>query len=334
MRRVPAIAISAVLLSACGGDTAPVPAQVADLGAILQSAPSPPGEAAIRVNGRTIPLGLIDRQVRAGRDKQVVVDELVNAELFYDRAMSMDYLADDAVREEHKRLMVQRLLQREVEERHPTAGIDASRVKGYYDANLHLYYTPELRAADHLLVKPSGARWDPQKNWDSVPKAVFQQCADWSARIHEDVVSRREKPTGAADLQAIADRWKPQLPADLEVIVESLPGSPKRAFGKPGEPGFMNAMVPSFSDAMFALARPGVLSEPVTTMFGTHLLVVTRIRPEDRVPLKTADAGIREYLATQDRVVASRALLTRLLGTAEIRADETKLAKLGASKDP
>jgi hypothetical protein len=323
------IIIAALLLSGCADDGTDGSGVDLDIAKALRSAPVPKGPAVIVVDGRSIPLAVVERQVLAGRPKAQVVEELVQAELFYERALSMDYAADDAVVEEHKRLMVQRLLAREVEAKNPPSGIAPARVRKYYSDNNHLYFTPELRAANHLLVKPSAKKWDTGKNWDQIPPALFKQCDLWSERIRQDITERGETPVRAAELQVIADRWSARLPADLDVIVEQLPGSPKRPFREPGQMGYLNAMVPEFADAMFALAQPGTLSQPVRTSFGSHLLVVTKIRPEDKVPLTAAEPGIRELLATQDRTLASKAYLTELLNRAVLRADESKLAKFG-----
>lgn len=329
---IPALLLG-VVVAGCGDETPEIPPE-RDLATVINAATPLPGAAAITVNGRGIPVRIVEEQVRAGRSKDAVVRELTDAELFYDRALSMNYAADDAVQQEYKRLMIKRLLRKEVEETNLPSGIAASRVKAYYDKNLHLYYSPELRAADHLLVKPTSARWQPGVNWKEVPERVFADAGVWGARIHADMVRAGPTPTNASELERVAARWKAQLPADLEIVVESLPPSPRRAFGKPGEDGFINAMVPEFSDAMFAQGAVGTLSAPAKTLFGTHILVLTQIVAEDRIELESADEGIREFLATGDRRVASRVLLTRLLSKTQVRADDTKLDKLGAQPQP
>lgn len=93
----------------------------------------------------------------------------------------------------------------------------------------------------------------------------------------------------------------------------------------------MNAMVPEFADGMFSLTGVGSVSGPVDTLFGTHILVVTRHREADRVTRADAEAGIREHLATKDRRIAMTALLTQLLSEASVRADASLLDKFGAT---
>ena len=313
---------------ACADQVVPPMPEAEGLTETLRGAPAVQGQAAAHVNGRPIPAAVVARQVQHGRPKAAVVNELVNAELFYERAIEQEYHQDPAVMQAYKRAMVDRYLASAVEDENRPEDVESSRVREYYQENQYLYYTPELRAADHLLVKPSSKKWAPDTNWDQVPEALFKTAAGFARDIKRDLVASGVEPRSAKELQVVQAKWSPRLPEDLEIVVERLPVSAQRSFGKPGMPGFINAMVDPFADAMFAMPGTGTVSEPVNTLFGTHLLVVTQIVPENRIPDAEAEAGIREYLSREDQTLAMATLMRRLIPKAVVRADESLLPKL------
>jgi hypothetical protein len=280
------------------------------------------------VNGHPIPLALVEREVRLGRSRDAVLRELIDGELFYERALSMGYLDDPVVVEAHQRIMVRRYLELKIEDEHLPADIDPTRVREFYQENQVSYRTPELRAAAHLLVKPTARQWDSQKNWEQVPKPVFDAARQLAEKIRADVVARGGNPKSGDDLEVIRQRWAERTPKDLDLVVERLPPSPRRPYGDPARAGYLRSMVEPFADGMFGLRAEGDLSQPVDSYYGTHLIVLTRVVPEWRAPEAETDASIREHLASEDRRLATAALLMRLLQDANIRVDDSTLSEI------
>ncbi len=93
--------------------------------------------------------------------------------------------------------------------------------------------------------------------------------------------------------------------------------------GKGGDLGFFGRgqMVSAFEEAAFSL-EPGVLSEPVRTPFGFHLIRVEEKRDARKIPFEEARLELaRELLARERREAEVDALVERLLG--DIRRGES-----------
>ena len=143
--------------------------------------------------------------------------------------------------------------------------IDDAEIVAAYEANPSRYGVPEERRARHILLELAP---------DADEATVAQVMA------HADAL--RTRLLDGADF------------AELAATESQDPGSS----GRGGDLGFFSngVMVPAFEEAAFALDK-GVVSEPVRSEFGVHLIEVTEIRPADVRPLDE----VRDELATELR---------------------------------
>lgn len=323
--------VAVVALTGCGQEQdQEAQGRRAIIGELLEQGGQTTGPVVATVNGASIPARVLRRsveQAQGTRTRQELLDDLILAQLQGDKALAEGFGDSQEIQNLHAQLMVQRLLEEAVERRAAPEAIPAAEVKAYYDENYFLYKDPEMRAADHLLIKPSSKKWDPRGDPAAVPAEVRRKAHELAASIRAEITAEGLPATRAPELEVIARRWEGRVPEDLEVIVEQLPPFPRREFGKQGEPGFRVTVVEPFADAAFSLAV-GVLSEPVDTDFGTHLLVVNTILPATEIPLSEAEPGIRELLALRRRMVLSAALVEELTSKAQIAWDTSLLEKL------
>jgi parvulin-like peptidyl-prolyl isomerase len=290
-------------LSGCGGDAPPAStAPGVDLDAALR-APMRFDDPVATVKGQPLGAGVL-RQIlgradnRRGRDE--VLQDMILGELYYEEALASGYGALPEMQDLHRRLMVERLLELEIDAPNTAADIPAAEARAYYDNNYFLYRQPELRDSTHLLVMPSSKRWDIRKDEGKIPPEVFVRAEGLAQQIHQDIQARGESPLVADDLKAIKARWDALTPEDLEILVEDLPPAPQQQFGEPGKPNFIPAMVNEYSSALYALA-PGQRSAPTRSPFGVHIMVLEKILPAEEISWEEAEPNIRAFLAAQRR---------------------------------
>lgn len=145
---------------------------------------------------------------------------------------------------------------------------EAERVRQAYEARSDEFDRPEQVRARHILVEVS--RDAPEEEVEAA-----------RTRIQEI----RERVAGGADF------------ADVALEVSEDPGSK----GRGGDLGFFSRgrMVPGFEEVAFQL-EPGVLSEPVRSASGFHLIRVEEKRTARVVPFDEAQREVAHDLAAQD----------------------------------
>lgn len=141
--------------------------------------------------------------------------------------------------------------------------VSDAEVEEYYKANLSQFEAPEQRRARHVLVSVAG---------DAAPDVV-----EAARRKAADVAQQAR--TG--DFAALAEKFSDD------------PGS--KAQG--GDLGLFarGRMVPEFDQAVFSLEK-GVVSEPVRSPYGFHVIKVEEIVPAGQQPLAAVKEQIRGQL--------------------------------------
>lgn len=305
-------------------------ARRADLTEALQNA-AQPARVVAKVNGQPIPADALARQLQpphAPRSRGEVLDELIVSELLFKDALAEGYGDDASIQTTYKQRMVQRMIHDKVLAPNAPERIPEADARAYYNANSVLYNTPELRRVDHILIGPSDSFGDPRDPKTTVPKAVFDQARDASKQLHQELTALPQ-PVSAETLKATAERWNAKLPDTLNVTVDVGIRTPKRDFGTPGKPGFLPATVEPFADAAFAIT-PEQPSDPVDTMFGTHVIFVREVTPTSTIPFSEASANIRAFLSQQRQRQAMQDLVKRLMASSEVLVDASLIGKLKA----
>jgi peptidyl-prolyl cis-trans isomerase C len=172
--------------------------------------------------------------------------------------LEMSGLNTDQLRERiRKGLIVRRLLRREVLNR---VKVSESEMQAFYQQNPHLFRREEQVRARHILIKTRG----------------------------------KESPEHAL-LQIQAIQAKLRQGADFAVSALEYSDCPSKNRG--GDLGYFtrDQMVPSFSEAVFALA-PGEISDIVTTRYGYHLIQLVDRRPPAQMAYKDVRKKIERTL--------------------------------------
>ncbi len=147
---------------------------------------------------------------------------------------------------------------------------NAARIKESYEARIDSFDLPERVRAKHILL-------------------TAPQGEEERAEVRKQIEAVRERIVGGEAFEDVARE------------VSQDPGSGKRG-GDLGE-FRRGTMVPAFDEAAFSL-EPGVLSEPVESDYGFHLIRVDEKLPPEVVPLEEAQDRIARELLEFERARA------------------------------
>jgi peptidyl-prolyl cis-trans isomerase D len=192
-----------------------------------------------------------------------------------------------------------------------TPKVSDTQVEKYYTEHVKEFETPRELHASHVLVR--------------VGETGGSEAEDRAREKIADVIKRAK---AGEDFAKLARE------------VSEDPGSKDRG----GDLGWVSAgtMVPQFEQALFALKKGEITSEPVRTPFGFHAIKVSEVREATRKPLKEVTAQIRDRLAAEGAEAAAKARAEEVRPTLQAAGDfmaearklgltpiETTMSKLG-----
>ncbi len=191
---------------------------------------------------------------------------------------------------------------------HLPAEIDESDARRYFDANQEAFLAPERIDLEYLLVSRADvvaeievseadlrALYEARK--DSLGKPEQREASHILITVGEDA-----DETAVAEVRARIDGLRARIVAgesfeDLAREHSEDPGSASQGGALGGFP--RGVMDPAFEETAFSL-EIGVLSEPVRTPFGFHLIKVTSIEPGGAKPFEEVrDELRRDYQSEQ-----------------------------------
>lgn len=220
-------------------------------------------------------------QAHPDRSPRALAEELIEFELMAAEAERRGLASEPTVERAAAQAMVQRLLMTDFEPKWTPEALPESMVRQSYDRNRGIFVRPEIRDADHLLATIDGARpTDPQV--DAASRVLLEE-------IRADLMAN---PAADRDtFRARADQYQAQAEAlGITLKAEKLP-----FFALKG------AMVAPFSEAVFALEKPGTLTPVFPTRFGWHLARVSTIKPAVNRSFEAAEAEIRAKIVPEVR---------------------------------
>ena len=133
------------------------------------------------------------------------------------------------------------------------------------------------------------------------------------------------KPMGTQDDRAaIAKQMEPILERaregeDFAALAREF-SEDSATNGNGGDTGFFHrgTMVPAFEDVAFSL-EPGEISEPVSTVFGVHILKLEDRKESRLLPLDEVREQLRDYIREQKMEAAVEAKIDELRAAADVQ---------------
>jgi len=242
-----------------------------------------------RVDGSPIAARDVEQLALAGQLSPELALRRLQAEvLLADEAERRGYAAQPQPALASRQAKVQALLARDVE----AVDVSDSELNAAYESQRARFEQPERRRATHVLAAFSRA----QGASASAEAAARQFIERVIARL-QDTSDR------AATLASLRTEG-----AEVQARVEDLPLA--AADG---------TFVPAFTHALFSVAEPGVVPQPVRTEYGYHAIVVTEIVAATLVPRADALQTLRAEIAVTKRQARMTGLLQQLQGRTRVK---------------
>ncbi|MBN1107027.1 MAG: peptidylprolyl isomerase, partial [Deltaproteobacteria bacterium] len=251
--------------------------------------------------------------------RRMVLDRLIEQELFHQESRRAGIRVEDAEVEEHLRLIrgrfrsteafkksmtetgvaeadlrsqigrglaVQKLMERRLEGREEVKEAD---LMAYYEAHPNRFHEPEQVRASHIVIMV-GPRADSARK----------------AAAREKIGSIRERLAKGEDFAALARE-----------------GSQGLSASRGGDLGFVGrGEMPAELEEVAFRMKPGEVSGLVETAMGYHLIQVHEVKPERAVPFEEVREDIRRRLMEETGKAERDHLLRRLKETAVIERTE------------
>ncbi|MEK6608760.1 MAG: peptidylprolyl isomerase [Myxococcota bacterium] len=254
------------------------------------------GVVIANVDGTAILGSEVARQARLkGSGVRAAADDLVSFELLAAEARRRGLDADAEVRDEARRVAVQRYLAETFERRFTRDDVDEDLLRRTYEERRSEFVHPELRSAVHLLAKASK---------DSPPgeqAAARALAAELRARARKDT-------TDAASFRALAGGIDA-----ARLVVENLPPYP---FGNLERP---------FAEALFS-TKPGRVADAVPrTSYGYHVVFVLAVDPARNLTFAKARAQVLERVWPEEQARAFERFVTERVAKHEVLLNEALL---------
>lgn len=237
--------------------------------------------------------------------RQAALEECIHFELLAQQAAKRGLASDPEVAWTRKTEVVRRLIDADFVARFPDPdSMDRALLEQAYQELRSQYVRPEIRHTAHAWVpleenEPEGSPRD--------------QAAEALAReLYQALKDERDLP--ADELFRVAD----ELAGEREIKHEG-PFRFARA----------SRLAESFIEATFALPEPGMVSSPVRSHVGWHVILLTRIDPEVNVSLEEAKPELFEVQRRRQFMV----WLSQLTQSARIQIDEDSLARLQKAEE-
>ncbi|MDA1194856.1 MAG: peptidylprolyl isomerase [Planctomycetota bacterium] len=174
----------------------------------------------------------------------------------------------------------------------PEGAVDDEALRAFYDKNILQFQTPEQVGARHILV--------------SVPEGSTAE----------------QKDAAKAKLEGFRAEIAEQGPEHFQVLAKEHSACPSKKDG--GYLGMFGRgqMVPEFDEVAFKL-EPGVVSEPVLTQFGWHILLVDKKQEAGTRTFEEVRDDLKARLEGETREKARTAYLETLRAEAKIEHPAT-----------
>jgi len=247
----------------------------------------PDGPVVSTVDGVAITLSDVERIVRnTGLPSEEALTRLEAEQLLAAKAASLGFGAHREVRYVVKQAMVQALLFAEVE---PTE-VTQSEIEQAYQKDIETYRVPERRRSLHVLAKVN------EKASEATSKAA-EKFARKAIRAFQS----------SSDVEDVFERYKAEQSDLFPIVAERLPAISRKG-------GF----VKEFKDALFGIADPGVVPEPVRTVYGWHAIVLLEIQPAQNVRIDDVADSLQQKIVQQKRKAAFDQLINQLRKRIEV----------------
>jgi hypothetical protein len=283
---VPRLPFALVLLLGCGDGTGRIAAPQREGAATVG------GQVVSTVNGTPITVEEVAALTRKSRlDPGGALRRLQAERLLMEEAERRGLRRVPEARQVARQALAQALLDEEA----ATVRVSDGELREAYEKARARFVFPERRASLHVLASVGTPA-------DDAPAHAFIR------RVRDELAA-------APEPEDVWARYQSHAESGLRVSAERIPAVDREA-----------PFVGEYLDALFGVASPSVVAEPVRTRYGWHAIVVTEILPASDKSLEEAEPVLRaELLVTKGKAHVD-AFLRRLARDVpvQVRPDATK----------
>ena len=284
--------LSVLVLSGCNAQ------QRRTLGESARGSSAVGGRVVSTVDGHAITVGEVEALVRAGLSPREALRRLQAERLLMAEAERLGFGKTAAASQVATQARVQALLEAEAD----AVRVSDAEIRAAYERSKDRFEKPERRASVHVLAK--------------LPKDASAE-ADAAARAFIERVIPELRD--ARDLDAFKQQQAARSTPEFKVVSERLPAV-----------GRHERLVEPFLAALFSVAGPSVVPEPVRTSYGWHAIRVTEILPAVSTPYDKAAEQLRAELLTQKRKARIDELIAQLRQNYGVQIDDHAAQTLAA----
>jgi peptidyl-prolyl cis-trans isomerase C len=258
------------------------------------------GQVVSTVDGYAITVADVEALARAGQmSAREALARLQEERLLMIESERRGFAKTSDVDEVARKARVQALLDAEA----AAVVVSDEDIRTAYEKQKGRFEKSERRASVHVLAQLP--RTSPSPEADAAAKAFIQGVI--------------REMRDATDLDAFCKQQSSRSTAQFQVTCEKIPAVDHGApFVKP------------YLDALFSTLAPGMVLEPVRTVFGWHALRVTEILPAESTPYDKAAEQLRAELLTERRKARVDALLVELRKTYGVQIADNAAATLAS----
>jgi peptidyl-prolyl cis-trans isomerase C len=242
--------------------------------------------------------------------KKEFLESLIRFELLAAEAERQDLEKDPEVRESLRKLMVQRLLRKNFDEKEQPDAVPEEKLREYYDSHKEEFDRPERVRVAQILFRADRGSPDRARKGAEAAKALARvrgetrsnplAFANVARDVSDDVTTR----TSGGDLGY----------RTREELAETLGREP--------------------ADAAFALKSDGQETSIVESAIGFHLLKLTARQPAVKRPFEEVKAQLASRVSREERTRSLDAFLKKLREKADIKIDAAELEKIPVDAAP
>lgn len=233
-----------------------------------------------------------------GASLRSVLDQLIELSILSEEAQRKGFDTHPRAHDELIRAATRHFITDDFEQSYTVDTLPLRFVEKATQQNIGLFRHPELRRANHLLLKPISL----EKT--EINKEQTELLRPFAERAAEEL--KRDPPGDSLALKAKLAIFQSWLPEGYEVIYEEL-----GRFSRQGP------YVKSFTEPCFEIQELPQLIGPILTPFGFHFIWVAEIIPSMDTPDAEIDRAVRERILPEVRAYEWGKLLSTLLQAAQ-----------------
>lgn len=256
-----------------------------------KSVPEPPADLVAKIGQREIRAAEVQEWMKRryvgneATQKQALLQEMFDSIAQLEKARELGLDRDPELRRSWENMLVAKLREQQLEPRLTNAIPSGAQIKEFYEANLADYSEPEIRQGA-ILYADTPARMDPERKAQS------------RKRLEEGRAKALQPAPDAAPQRGFG-----------KLAVDYSEDQITRYRG--GDIGWLSAGRPdsrfdrAVGDALFALAKPGDISEIIETARGFYVVKFLDLRPKTSKPLAAVQEAIRHKLMIRSNEVVT-----------------------------